>query len=154
MVEISLSIFISTVQRQSMTRVLVGLHSKRLMGHGSGMKAMRLSFVALTTALAVLGQKFCAKMWVDNHLVAWWLESLLWFLIGWGVCYSVMPTLAMCSMTGLTPQVSGSASTVWLWHLNPEKMAYRTRTSRNDGLDLLLLAFNQSIDATMRPKHY
>lgn len=58
--EIFLPIFI--VQRLSMTLGQAGQHSKRLMGHGSGMKATPPSFVALTTAWGVQGQRSFVKM--------------------------------------------------------------------------------------------
>ena len=50
------------VQRLSMTLGQAGQHSKRLMGHGSGMKAMPPSFVALTTAWVARGQRSFVKM--------------------------------------------------------------------------------------------
>lgn len=53
---------LSIVQRQSMTLGQAGRHSKRLMAHGSGMKAMPPSYVALTTAWAVREQKSFVKM--------------------------------------------------------------------------------------------
>lgn len=51
-----------TVQRLSMTLGQAGQRSKRLMGRGSGMKATPPSFVALTTALVVRGQRSFVKM--------------------------------------------------------------------------------------------
>lgn len=52
------------VQRLSMTLGQAGRHSKRLMGHGSAMKALPLSFVALTTAWVAPGQRSFVKTWV------------------------------------------------------------------------------------------
>lgn len=84
-----------SVQRLSMTQGQAGQLSKRLMGHGSGTKATPPSFVALTTALGVLGQRSFVKI--------------------------VIPTWVMCLMMDQTQQVSGSVSTALPSRLNPEK---------------------------------
>lgn len=53
---------LDVVQSLSMTLGQVGHHSKRLMGHGVRMKATPPSFVALTTAWVVQGQRSFVKM--------------------------------------------------------------------------------------------